>query len=681
MKYEKQKKIRSKLINYTNQQLKTQKHKKTQILINSTPLEELEKKNMRCKEFFIEEKTQIYQNIDHRRSIVQKIYIHSNSFCSNIVIFPLSSRIIINDIMKKKENRYRYNSNLNLNYIDISSSNSLIKIDNLSSTSHHKNLESPVDQSCLYKKELGERKFKKKTKNDANSNVYNSLNDDKCDKNNEKDNIKKNESEKCLVCSKQLSTETVATDISRIIKVCHNEKNVNSFELSRCDSKIEETEEIKKARKYAKKLKYYCRTLKNKYPKRDKKKIKKIENKIYNNNNKAQEKPNFEKRDKKSFHKSKIDKKPIIFNDKEKKTDKKKHSEKKKGKDFISIDTENNVKNNQINKKMKSERNIKPKIKRDSFVNSEDNYNNITEQSTTNQAQNKTLDVESNTKNRINNSNFFKIGRKKTKKFNENENKIKIKKPKEKKEITQNKKIRNKLLEISSNIENTEKNENKKKKKSLNDDNNKKEEESPLNELRNPRNSIDTRMISSNNSGLECLFIDTKKLSITEGIPVFKKKKKKNSNLNHTFNINNNNNNVINEKGKENISPIKKKIRPRKNKINLTQKENNEEKIEIKKIKKTKTVILKKSKKNKNKRKNSNISSDEKNDTEIVTADDTLKQNNNNIHNSKKTTLQYDESFISVKKDNYQTNDAKEDFNMLDEYLYQKKHKRTKNPK
>ena len=678
MKYEKQKKIRTKLINYTNQQLKTQKHKKTQILINSTPLEELEKKNMRCKEFFIEEKTQIYQNIDHRRSIVQNIYIHSNSFCSNIVIFPLSSRIIINDIIKKKENRYRYNSNLNLNYMDIGSSNSLIRIDNLSSTSQHKNIESPVDQSCLYKKELGERKFKKKSKNEVNSNVYNSLGDDKCDKNNEKDNIKKNESEKRIVCSKQLSTETVATDISRIIKVCHNDKNVNSFELSRCDSKIEETEEIKKARKYAKKLKYYCRTLKNKYPKRDKKRIKKIENKIYNNNNKAQEKPNFEKRDKKSFHKSKNDKKPIIFNDKEKKTDKKKHSEKKKGKDFISIDTENNVKNTQINKKMKSERNIKAKIKRDSFVNSEDNYNNITEQSTINQAQNKTLDVDSNTKNRMNNSNFIKIGRKKTKKFNENENKIKIKKPKDKKEITQNKKIRNKLLEISSNIEITEKIENKKKKKSIIEDNNKKEEESPLNELRNPRNSIDTRMIGSNNSGLECLFIDTKKLSITEGISVFKKKKKKPSGLNHTFN--NNNNNVINEKGKENISPIKKKLRPRKTKINLTQKENNEEKIEIKKIKKTKTVILKKSKKNKNKRKTSNISSDEKNDTEIITTDNTLKQNNN-MHNSKKTNLQYDESFISVKKDNYHTNETKEDFNMLDEYLYQKKHKRTKNQK
>ena len=46
MKYEKQKKIRTKLINYTNQQMKIQKNKKKPILINSTSLEELEKKNM-----------------------------------------------------------------------------------------------------------------------------------------------------------------------------------------------------------------------------------------------------------------------------------------------------------------------------------------------------------------------------------------------------------------------------------------------------------------------------------------------------------------------------------------------------------------------------------------------------------------------------------------------------------
>ena len=44
MEYEKHKKIRAKLINYTNQQIKISKNKNVKFLINSTSLEELEKK-------------------------------------------------------------------------------------------------------------------------------------------------------------------------------------------------------------------------------------------------------------------------------------------------------------------------------------------------------------------------------------------------------------------------------------------------------------------------------------------------------------------------------------------------------------------------------------------------------------------------------------------------------------
>jgi len=44
MEYEKQKKIRTKLIKYTNQQLINQKQNKIKFLINSISLEELEKK-------------------------------------------------------------------------------------------------------------------------------------------------------------------------------------------------------------------------------------------------------------------------------------------------------------------------------------------------------------------------------------------------------------------------------------------------------------------------------------------------------------------------------------------------------------------------------------------------------------------------------------------------------------
>ena len=657
--------------------MKIQKRKKKPILINSTTLEELEKKNMRCKEFFIEEKTQIFQNIDHRRSIVQNIYIHSNSFCSNIVIFPLSSRIIVNDIINKKENRYRYSSNLNLNYMDIESSNSLIKINNLRSGSgKHKNIESPVDQSCLYKKELGERKLRK-SNNDINSNIYNSLNEDgfikdKYDKNKEKSNMKKNESEKYIVCSKQLSTETLATEISRIIKVCHNDKNVSSFELSRGDSKIEETEEIIKARKYAKKLKNYCRTLKNKYPKRNnkKKRINTIENKPSDSINKE---PTIfiEKIDKNSIHKVK-------------RNEKKKHSEKRKGKGNFLIDTENennNVKNTQINKKIKSERNINKRIKRENFVNSEENNNNKTEQSIVNQIQNKTIDVEQNPKIKNNNSNFVKITKKRTKKNNENDNKNKIKKQKDKAISPKKKNYKKELLQnimkkIKKKISGSSNNEKNKTKKNV-DTNNYQEEDSLLNEFK--RNSIDTRMIGSNNSGLECVFVDTKKLSISEGISAINKKKKKIANLNQTFN-DNNNKYLINDKENIGVTLIKKKNKQRRTKINLTNKESNEEKIEIKKIKKTNTFILKKNKKNKNKRKISTNFSEIKNEDEnVTTVDNSIKPKY--FHNSKKTTLKYDESFPDIKNYNYYTNEDKDDFNILDEYLYNKKHKRIKNKK
>jgi hypothetical protein len=82
-----QKKIRKLLISYTNEQIKySKKVQKINILINSTPLEELEKKNMKCKEFFIQEKTETYQNIDNRRSIIQNICINNNSYYSNIII-------------------------------------------------------------------------------------------------------------------------------------------------------------------------------------------------------------------------------------------------------------------------------------------------------------------------------------------------------------------------------------------------------------------------------------------------------------------------------------------------------------------------------------------------------------------------------------------------------------------
>ena len=61
-----QKKIRAFLINYVNEELKRKKrNNKKDILINSTSLDILEKKNMQCKSFLVEENNYFYQqNLD-----------------------------------------------------------------------------------------------------------------------------------------------------------------------------------------------------------------------------------------------------------------------------------------------------------------------------------------------------------------------------------------------------------------------------------------------------------------------------------------------------------------------------------------------------------------------------------------------------------------------------------------
>jgi len=309
----------------------------------------------------------------------------------------------------------------------------------------------------------------------------------------------------------------------------------------------------------------------------------------------------------------------------------------------------------------------------------------MTEQSTNNHIQYKTNDNESKTKSKINSS-IVKILKKKTKKFLENEkSKFKNKKQKEKtisptkkikKAILQNfmKKIKNRILEISNNNEN---NNIKRHSKGIKKINLPKEESPyPLNDIKNKRNSIDTRMISKGNSGLECIFIDTKNLSISEGLSTLKKKKKKHSDTKGKDN-DNVNDNLINEN--DNLSPINKRNKIKKKKANFTYKENNQEKKdEIKKllkIKKTKTLFLNKKPKNKNKRKISPILSEDKNINNTIDNGSNKKY----INNSKKTTFKLDESAIEINNENFYTNEDKDDFNILDEYLYKKKHKRIKN--
>lgn len=151
MEYKRQKNIRSKLISYTDQQIKLHKNKNVNILINSLSSKEIEKKNMLFTEFIIIEKPQIFQNIDNNRSIIENIYINNNSFISNIVIYPLSSRIISSNIKINMENICNFN--LNNTYIEDNSNNNneyiYRKRTNKINSCKPINIFSPIEQPCL----------------------------------------------------------------------------------------------------------------------------------------------------------------------------------------------------------------------------------------------------------------------------------------------------------------------------------------------------------------------------------------------------------------------------------------------------------------------------------------------------------------------------------------------------
>ena len=270
MEYEKHKKIRAKLLIYTNQQIKISKNNNKKFLINSTSLDELEKKNLQSKEFFVVEKPQNFKNIDNNRSIVENIYINNKSFRSNIIIYPLSSRLISNKIIttidkifdSKYNNAYKADRSKEIN------EKVLKEISSKTNCEKQNNRGSPTEQPILIKKEVGERKLKKSKKSKLEINFHNTS----FSKDNENEKVKndKTKNEYCRTkgFSRQLSSETIATEISRIIRVCHNAKSINSS-LSRNNRIFGKNDDINMAKKYAKKLKYYCRMFKLRFPNKE----------------------------------------------------------------------------------------------------------------------------------------------------------------------------------------------------------------------------------------------------------------------------------------------------------------------------------------------------------------------------------------------------------------------------
>ena len=444
MNEEKQKKIRIHLINFINQELlNNKKNKKSNFMINSLTLKQLEEKNMQCKDFYIKEKDQIFHNIDNGWIIGLNIYIN-NIYNNNPFISSLTNLIkddeIINDIKNKKGKNINHLNNINNNMETIiqKQSNKILYIQK------EGNVGSPVDTSLLKKKELGDRKLKRTLcEYNSNKNPINcsELFLNKIDNTNENKVIKDpisnnnlnpgNDINKNLKISNQLINETLETEISRIIKVCHDDRYSNSFEHFPSDSKKSElSKEIKIAKMYAKKLKSYCRTLKRKNPLNHDDKFKKKRSEIstincnnslqiYENNSKNKNKDNLLKKDENNKEKNKI----------------------KKYKKLLTINSKKNLEKNKEDhnqlehlipkKKIKSQRNLKLKIKTNSFLYTlkeieKEKKNYITSSLNTNEFQ--TLEQRKN-KKRLS---LFKLSKNKSKKTFEQEYKsnpkLKIKK-------------------------------------------------------------------------------------------------------------------------------------------------------------------------------------------------------------------------------------------------------------
>ena len=278
MNEKKQKRIRTILLNFINQELlKNKRSKKSNLLINSLTLEELENKNMQCKDFYIKEKDKIYQNVDNGWIMGLNIYIN-NVDNNNPYIQSLAKIIKDDNILKNIKNK----SDVNLGKINNSEEPRKILIERKSNeiTYIQKEVDvgSPIQSTLLIKKELGELKLKKNN-HEINSDkmllshsksfyLNDTLDNERVkEKKIEKkiSNFVNNLSDE-LILTKQLSNETLETEISKIIRLCHDYKYTNSFDKFPSDSKISMlSKEIKIAKIYAKKLKCYCRTLKKKY--------------------------------------------------------------------------------------------------------------------------------------------------------------------------------------------------------------------------------------------------------------------------------------------------------------------------------------------------------------------------------------------------------------------------------
>ena len=114
---------------------------------------------MQCKEFFVVEKPQIFRNVDNDRSIIENICINNKLFLSNIIIYPLTSRLISTKLLSNMKNAYERNLyNTSITERPKEKNEKAFKdISSKTNSKKQKNSGSPTDQPSLIKKEVGER--------------------------------------------------------------------------------------------------------------------------------------------------------------------------------------------------------------------------------------------------------------------------------------------------------------------------------------------------------------------------------------------------------------------------------------------------------------------------------------------------------------------------------------------
>ena len=270
MNEKRRKKIRAYLISFVNDELNKRKRKNfNNLLINSTSLDNLAKKNMQSEVFLVKEQNFYYQqNIDTGWIMAVNCDINRQKPLMDFFTNKASNEINKIDSQSEEEEKF-----------EIINQETIIKknIDNIIFIHQKREKMSSIGTSLFQKREISDRKFNKDNNNGrSSSRVSNFLLrkssrgigmwKEKVDLNHKSSNSLIEDNVKLL---KNFSNISLETELSRIIKLCHDEDYDSSQEQCISESRRSEyNKEIKIAKMYAKKLNSYCKKLKKIFDKK-----------------------------------------------------------------------------------------------------------------------------------------------------------------------------------------------------------------------------------------------------------------------------------------------------------------------------------------------------------------------------------------------------------------------------